>query len=330
LRRRCIALAAATVALLAAPATAVTLTGVNLAGAEFGGIPGLFGTAYVYPELREMRSFAAMGVNVFRVPVKWERLQRTQGGALEADEMARLDATIATATGMGVVVIIDVHNYARYMRKTLVTDGVPSSALADLWRRLALRYKDNPRVAFGLMNEPVRIGAAEWAKVASEAVVAIRGTGARNLILVPGTAWTGAHSWRKLAGYVSNATAMTGFVDPGNNFAFEFHQYFDANSSGTSPNCVTPEIAERRVAVATDWLRETGNRGFLAEFGVSRQPECQAVLATVLKHLAANREWLGWTVWASSARFGSYPFNLYPFLQPAPPQLDTIKPFLAR
>ena len=79
------------------------------------------------------------------------------------------------------------------------------------------------------------------------------------------------------------------------------------------------------------WLSlDKETRGFLAEFGVSRQPECQAVLAAVLKHVAANPEWLGWTVWASSARFGSYPFNLYPFQQPAPPQLDTIKPFLAR
>ncbi|MGL4541173.1 MAG: glycoside hydrolase family 5 protein, partial [Polymorphobacter sp.] len=194
MKRRGARLAAALLLALGAPAAAVSLTGVNLAGAEFGGIPGVFGKAYVYPEAAEMRSFAAMGVNVFRVPVKWERLQRTQGGGLDADEMARLDTTIAVATGLGAVVIIDVHNYARYRRQTLVTDGVPASALADLWRRLALRYKGNSRVAFGLMNEPVRIGAAEWAKVASETVVAIRGTGARNLILVPGTAWTGAHS----------------------------------------------------------------------------------------------------------------------------------------
>ncbi|MGL4542825.1 MAG: cellulase family glycosylhydrolase, partial [Polymorphobacter sp.] len=108
------------------------------------------------------------------------------------------------------------------------------------------------------------------------------------------------------------------------------HQYFDANSSGTAAGCVSAEVAVRRVAVATAWLRETGNRGFLGEFGVSRQPECQAVLTAVLRHMAANPEWLGWTAWASSARFGSYPFNLYPFQQPTPPQLETLRPFLAR
>lgn len=318
-------------AIAASPVAAASLTGVNLAGAEFGGLRGVYGKAYIYPNANEMAAFAKLGANVFRLPVRWERLQPVAGGALDPAEMRRLDTAIGLAGGVGVNVVIDIHNYARFAGKTIgKPGGPPSAAFADLWSRLAARYRHNPKVVFGLMNEPVKIGALEWAAIAAEAVSAIRRTGATNLVLVPGTAWTGAHSWRRNVGNASNAEALAGFRDPANNFAFEFHQYFDGNSSGTSAACVTPEEAVRRLAVATDWLREVGGRGFLGEFGVSAAPECQPVLKAALAHMAANPEWLGWTAWASSAWFGNYPFNLYPLQTPAPPQLMTMKPFLAR
>lgn len=316
--------------LLAAPAMAApTLTGVNLAGPEFGGLLGVYGKNYFYPSDAEIRAFRDLGVSVFRLPVRWERVQPALAGPLDAAEMARVDRVVATATGMGIAVILDVHNYGRFRRQPLGTPGVPGSALAQLWQPLASRYRSNPLVIFGLMNEPVRIGTGDWAAMASRAVLAIRGTGAANLVLVPGTNWSGAHSWRRRVGPQSNADALKGFNDPGHNFAFDFHQYFDASSSGTSAACVPAAEAERRIAVATDWLREVGGRGFLTEFGVSALPECQPVLRAVLAAMAKSPQWLGWTAWASSAYFGTYPFNLYPLGPAQPPQLATLRPYLA-
>lgn len=330
--RSAIAAALAALALsVLAPQTgagAVSLTGINLAGGEFGGLLSVYGKGYIYPDDAQMRAFRDRGMNVFRVPVRWERLQPVLGAPLDAVEMARLDHVIASATGMGVSVILDVHNYARYARQPLGSPGVPTASLRDLWVRLASHYRGNERVIFGLMNEPVKIGAAEWAAIAGDTVRGIRGTGARNLILVPGTNWSGAHSWTKSIGAgASNGDAMAGFNDPGHNMAFDFHQYFDANSSGTSGFCVTPQQAEARLAVATTWLRATGNRGMLTEFGIGQSPDCAVVLTTALRHMATNHEWLGWTIWASSAWFGTYKFNLYPFPTP-PPQLEVLQPFL--
>ena len=320
-----LALLVAAVPVAAAPA----MTGVNLAGPEFGGLLGVYGKNYFYPNDAEIRAFRDLGVNVFRLPVRWEHIQPTLSGQLDAAEMARVDRVVATATGMGIAVIIDVHNYGRFRRQPLGTPAVPGSALAGLWEPLASRYRSNPRVIFGLMNEPVRIGIGDWAGMAARAVLAIRGTGATNLVLVPGTNWSGAHSWRKRVGLQSNADALKGFSDPGHNFAFDFHQYFDANSSGTSVTCVPVAEAERRIAVASDWLREVGGRGFLTEFGVSALPECQPVLRAVLAAMAKSPEWIGWTAWASSAYFGKYPFNLYPLAPLQPPQLATLRPFLS-
>lgn len=68
------------------PLSGCALSGVNLAGAEFGGnsIPGVFGTDYIYPLEEEVDYFVGKGMNVFRIPFRWERLQVgiVVGGAL--------------------------------------------------------------------------------------------------------------------------------------------------------------------------------------------------------------------------------------------------------
>ena len=319
-----------TATLTATPAATQALTGINLAGAEFGGLKSVHGKGYIYPDMAQMRAFRDRGMNVFRVPLRWERIQPVLNAPLDAAEAARLDKVVAYATGMNVAVIIDIHNYARYARQPLGSANVPVAALRDLWVRLAVRYKGNDKVIFGLMNEPVRLSAADWAAAAQNAVNGIRATGARNLVLVPGAAWSGAHSWTKPIGLgASNGEALAGFKDPAGNMAFDFHQYFDANSSGTTTGCIAPAAAAAKLAVATNWLRAHRRRGMLTEFGVSQNPECAAVLTAALTHMAANPEWLGWTIWASSAWFGSYPFNLYPLQRQVPPQLQLLQPFLA-
>ncbi|MFZ4689204.1 MAG: glycoside hydrolase family 5 protein [Polymorphobacter sp.] len=324
--RKQMVLAALLIAGSAMSAEAASLTGINIAGGEFGGLIAVYGKDYIYPDKAQMQHFRDVGMNIIRVPVRWERLQPALNAPLDPTEMARVDTVIDNAADLGLKVVIDVHNYARYARKPLGSPAVPAAALRDLWLRLATRYRANDAVVFGLMNEPVRISSTAWAAAAQDAVSGIRSAGARQLILVPGAYWSGAHSWTRKAATPSNGDALRGLRDPASNMVFDFHQYFDANSSGTTDACVTPEIAVKRLAVATTWLRATGNRGFLSEFGVGRTPECGPVLKAALDHMAGNPEWLGWTIWASSAWFGTYPFNLHP--SQSPPQLAVLKPYL--
>ncbi len=60
--------------------------GVNLAGAEFGegSLPGTYGTHYTYPTHAEVDYFAAKGMDIIRLPFRWERVQNTQNGPLDA------------------------------------------------------------------------------------------------------------------------------------------------------------------------------------------------------------------------------------------------------
>jgi endoglucanase len=291
-------------------------TGVNLAGAEFGenALPGTYNGHYTYPTRAEVDYFTRKDANTFRLPFRWERLQRSLNGPFHAEEFARLDGFVDYATGRGAYVVLDPHNYARYHGTVVGTGAVSNGAYADFWRRLAEEYKANDRVIFGLMNEPNNMPSTEhWVASANAALSAIRSAGAGNLVLVPGNAWTGAHSWNQNWYGTPNATAMLNITDPGNHYAFEVHQYLDGDSSGTSDNVVSPTIGSERLAGFTRWLRDHNRRGFLGEFGAPRSQVGYQALDDMLDHVGANRDvWEGWTYWAAGPWWGEYRFTVEP------------------
>jgi endoglucanase len=292
-------------------------TGVNLAGAEFGTIPGTYARDYAYPPHELIDYFSEAGFNLIRVPFAWERLQPGPGKDLAAEELAHLTALVNYAANKRIHIVLDAHNYAH---RRLATDGwsiehklgssaVSPSTLSDLWSRLAALFKENDRVIFGLMNEPKDLPSSAWLPMANAAVAAIRAAGARNLVLVPGVAYTGAHSW-----IAAKNTEMIGIVDPGGNFAFEVHQYFDGDSSGTSPQAVSSRIGSQRIQQFQNWARKNGVRAFLGEFGAAADPQSLMALRDLCSVMEANSDvWLGWAAWAGGSWWpDDYMFNLNP------------------
>lgn len=226
------------------------LRGVSLAGADFGEgiLPGLHGKEYVYPDAKYANGYAspayfrAKGMTVFRLPFRWERLQPKRRRPFDAAELERLTTTVADLRALGATVVLDPHNYARYQKDLIGSEKVPVNDFVDFWKRLATLYKDDPDVVFGLMNEPHDMPSEQWRDAANAAIVGIRETGAKNLILVPGNGWTGAHSWAQSWYGTPNAALMLTIVDPADNLAFEVHQYLDGDSSGTHDSCSGPEV----------------------------------------------------------------------------------------
>jgi endoglucanase len=293
------------------------LVGINLDGAEFGkeGVyRGVYGTDYIYPDAKVAQPFLAVGMNVVRLPIRWERIQPQAFGPLDPDEAVRLDTAIRELSGFRAI-IIDIHNYAKYYDVRLTAAPRDSAMLADLWTKIAQRYRTNPKIIYGLMNEPVDLPATAWRGIAEASVAAIRAQGVHNLILVPGVDWTNARLWTAPeAG--ANATVMAGFKDPGNNFAYEMHQYFDEDSSGRYPDCIETARAVDRLRGATAWVRQQGGRAFLGEFGVGPNPHCQEVLDAVLGYVDANSDvWMGWSVFTGGDWWGDLPFSIQPDAQ---------------
>ncbi len=312
--------------------TLLAWRGVSLAGADFGetSLPGTYGTDYAYPDPASAAYFQAKGMDLVRLPFRWERLQRSLGGALDATELARLKSVVDGVTTLGLTVLLDPHNYARYDGALVGSAAVPDAALADFWTRLAAEFKDNPRVMFGLMNEPHDMATEDWVAAANAAIAAIRATGAINTITVPGNAWTGAASWSDTWYGTANAVAMLQVADSAGKLLFEVHQYLDADSSGTSATCVSATIGSQRLAGFTAWLRANGRRGFLGEIGAGSNTTCNLAVADALDHLAANADvWAGFSWWAAGPRWGDYFMSIEPGSDGSDkPQMAVLAPYL--
>lgn len=282
--------------------------GVNLAGAEFGpgitqgGPRGAFGTEYTYP-IADLTPgydspayFLDKGMNTFRLPIKWERLQHKLGTPLDKDEFARLALTVRKLSELGAWVILDLHNYGRYEEILIGTEQVPLAAMADIWGRLATHFGDSPKVIFGLMNEPYDIESKVWVKGVNLAVSAIRKTGARNLIFVGGNFYSSTMNWYENG----NAEALLDVEDPLDRIVFEGHLYFDAGSAGQKRLCISDAIGVQRVQPFLRWLKENSKVGFIGEFGAGRNRRCTRAISNLAELLGKNRDIvLGWTYWAA-------------------------------
>lgn len=335
--KACLVLAVLLASAAAHAEAAVLYTGVNLAGADFGesNLPGTYNVHYTYPTTQEVDYFLSKGLNTFRVPFRWERLQQAQNAPFNATELARLRTVVDYVTSHGAHVVLDPHNYARYFGNLVGTAALPNSSFADFWSRLSSEFKSNERVIFGLMNEPHTMPTEQWRDAANAAIAAIRNQGANNLVLVPGNAWTGAHSWTQNWYGTPNATVMLGITDPAGNFAFDVHQYLDSDSSGGSSQIVSSTIGQQRLVAFTNWLSANNRRGFLGEFaaansqiGTGDTQIGDEAIDNMLDYVDANGDvWLGWTWWAAGPWWGNYQFTLEPTNLGKPNQAD--RPALA-
>jgi aryl-phospho-beta-D-glucosidase BglC (GH1 family) len=232
--------------------------GLNMSGADFGtpgpldatasfsnANPGTYNTAYHFDTQASYSYVASRGINLVRLPVRWERVQPTLGGALNAAEVQRIADAVARAGAAGMRVILDIHNYGAYwlsdgtqgVRRAIGSPEVTVDHFATLWRLLSGSFKANTGVlGYGLMNEPVGMagGPVAWEQASQAAVAAIRQNGDAKLVLVPGYNWSGAQQWTSQHPRAWIADA---------NVRYEAHHYFDRDNSGAYLNSYAAEVA---------------------------------------------------------------------------------------
>jgi len=323
--------------------------GINLAGAEFGenNLPGTLGRDYTFNSETTYQYFGAKNLNLVRLMLRWERLQPALHGPLDANYLAGIKNNVAWAKAHGDRVILDIHNYGRYSLhengalNSYVIDNnyggivkVAGADLADLWARLSPEFRDEPVVyAYDIMNEPHDMGSSNWKAISQSVLMAIRAAGDDKLVMIPGDAWSSADQWPQVHGPAS------WIVDPANNFAYEAHQYFDRDGSGTYALTYDQELAQNsklavigptRLAHFTAWLKSNSVRGYLGEYGIpNTDPRWMTVLDNFL--IALDAAGLDGTYWAAGEWWGSYPLSIQPADNFAAdrPQLATIAGHLA-
>jgi len=292
----------------------LSLVGVNLSGAQYGkqgGAVGISGTDYIYPSTAELDYYASRDMNVIRLPFRLERVQPTQNDPLSTSELARIDAVVGYAGGKGLKVILDPHNFGNAWGANIGSIDSPDYAFADFWHRMAQHYAGASNVLFGLMNEPHEQSGQQWASSAEAAIIAIRRAGATQEILVPGTNWDGGWDWDASG---NSAALLETIKDPLNYFAFEVHNYFDSDATGThfTPTADS-DIGVKRLSGVTNWAQQTGNKLFLGEFGVPSDTQSLMAMYTLLRYMEQNSDaWEGGTYWAGGPWWGSYPMSIEP------------------
>jgi endoglucanase len=310
---------------MAAPATDLPfLRGVNLPSAVFGsGLTPLYGRDYIYPGQDSIDYFWRKGFNLIRLGFRWENLQPSLQAPLSADELSHIDEVINVATGRGLYVAIEPHNFGRYFGQAVGVD-LPVEVFADLWTRLAEHYKDNSQVIFDLINEPNEMPIEAIEELSQAAITAIQSVGTQNLILVEGNHWSDAHFWLD-----SGSDVLAQLSDPVGNLMLSPHQYLDADDSGTNPECVSTSIGVERLQRITEWARSVRMRLFLGEFGAGANEVCKAAVEGMLDYIRTNSDvWAGWAWWAGGPGWGSYFSSLEPVNGVDRPQMAWLAPYL--
>lgn len=287
------------------------IPGVNIAGGEFGNArPGRLAFDYAYPTSAEIKYFADAGFRLLRVPFLADRITtlREDGStSLRKSDIAEMDRVVEAAKRRSLDVVLDLHEFG-ILNGIVGKDKIATASFVALWKAVAEHYAQSPNVVFGLMNEPHEQTPEEWLVGANAGIEAIRSAGAEQLILVPGTAWTGAHSWTAS----HNAEVMNNVFDSKNNFAIEVHQYLDFDSSGTSPDVVRGAGA-RSLIDFTNWARKHGLRAFLGEFAWANSPEANSEGDALIHFMTQNRDvWVAYAYWAAGGMWGDYMFSIEP------------------
>ena len=69
---------------------------------------------YVYPSRKDLAIFRGLGMNVIRVPFRWERIQRQLNAPLDPSELEQLRRVVSWAKELDLCVLLDLHNYGTF------------------------------------------------------------------------------------------------------------------------------------------------------------------------------------------------------------------------
>ena len=246
-------------------------------------------------------------MTIFRIPFLWERIQPTLGGALDATYLGLITTLVDYITarknvyGTNMRCILDMHNYSeRRVSGTLHEIGsaeVPAADYNDAWERIANEFEDNANVELEMMNEPRQWNAAETVTFLNDAVTAIRGQDAGNVVHFD---FAGNSNFASLfANTSSPAFELDNYADSLGNFLIHGHGYFDDNKTGgrfagDDGGLVRRRISRSLLPPFTQTCRQLGLRACIGEINVGDQANftdlAREELASVAEHVASNSD----------------------------------------
>jgi endoglucanase len=253
-----------------------------------------------------------------RLPVRWtNHAAPTADATLNENFARRVDAIVDTLLARGVYVILNVHHYSQATGSTphnhefSVDPAVVDERLVNIWRQLALRYRDrSPKLLFELLNEPHgRLDGDPWNVLAEQTLRVVRESNPTRAVLIGPGYWNNPRHLAKLR------------LPPDRNLIVAIHTYdpFPFTHQGlehtkhrypSGPTCCNE--AQRRQIVeplelAYQWSRDHGYPLHLGEFGASEAADLASREAYArLVRDEAEKRGIGWAYWELAWHFGVY------------------------
>ncbi|PPR05528.1 hypothetical protein CVT24_003271 [Panaeolus cyanescens] len=236
------------------------------------------------------------------------------GGTISSSFFSRYDATVQAALSASTrpYVILDLHNYARWNGQIIAQGGPSNDQYASIWSQIAAKYKNNPKIIFGIMNEPHDLqSVSTWVNSVQVAVNAIRSAGAtQQYILIPGSSWSSAEAFPNEAGPM-----LLKVTDPAggtSKLIFDVHKYLDYDNSGTHTECTTNNVGV--FTTLANYLRQNGKRqALLSETGGGNTQSCVTALKAQLAYIKSNSDVLtGFTIWSAGSFNTQYELTVTP------------------
>ena len=210
--------------------------------------------------------------------------------------------------------MIDIHNFARWNGGIIGQGGPTDEQFVAVWTQLATKYAANPKVVFGVMNEPHDLDIVIWARTCQKVVTGIRNAGARTqMILLPGTNFDSAATLVS-SGSAEALMAITNPDGSNDGLLLDIHKYLDEDNSGTHSECVTDNTAA--FATVAEFLRQKGRKGLVSETGASSAASCMTAFCAQNAFINANSDvFVGLVAWAAGSFGSSYLLSLTPTKQ---------------
>ena len=277
--------------------------GVTFTSAIAGIVGGTHGdpeTGYVYPTEAQLDYYKYKGLNLVRLPVRWERIQTSLNAPLNEAEVQRLTSFLASAQARGIKVVVTLYSPERVNSNLIGTPNFPIVIWQDIFTRLGALLKDNAAVqGIELASKP-NLTNGTWPDLAQRALNQLRDAGFEKIVFIPGNCAARASTFAQC-----NQDLL--IEDPLNKYVFTSVVYFDADESGNYAESYDregayPMIGVDRVQSFLSFIEERAVRGMVTEYAV---PETDARWNVALDRLLY--ELTQKCVQGSYAQAASYP-----------------------
>jgi endoglucanase len=289
---------------------------------------------------RHFKLAAEAGFDHVRLPVRFSaHAERTPPYTIDEKFFQRVDWAVGEALRNGLSVIVDFHHYEEIME----SPDMHRERFLAIWRQIALRYKDKPQtVAFELLNEPCKnLNPTKLNMIVRPSVEAIRASNPNRLIFVDSYFWAAPKHLSDLdLAFADNNVIATFHMYQPVLFAFQAAPWMEPEYQtrnvvfpGPPPQPVAPKGKAAEVEwvslwfkayntlpesenpggpkavfdefnIATQFVKKTGRRIYLGEFGAIDNADAASRARFVhLVRTEAERRGMGWAYWDDGGQF---------------------------